>query len=245
MTAEHRHFADIPSTNLFLKQWASKSDPQHGTMVTADYQSQGVGQYGRKWSAAAGQNLLMSILLKPKNLATQEITWLTISSALAICSVLKELTIDQIQLKWPNDLYAQNRKLAGILTESAIQKNTVQYVVIGIGLNVHQQVWLEEMDINPITLEELTEQNLEISRLYAPLREAILQFSTLAREDLVQQYNQLLYGRSELWTFSIENQDHSAILSHLDMEGNLHFITPAGQKWYTAGWHVQNLRKAI
>ena len=110
-----------------------------GEGLRADFQSQGRGQRGSGWVSVAGQNLLVSYLLKPKGLVASELNRLLQAVALGAASACQMHTEAQIQIKWPNDIYADGLKLGGILIENRLMGEMVEWVVAGIGLNVQQR----------------------------------------------------------------------------------------------------------
>jgi len=128
--ADIREFADIASTNTYLMGEARAGAPE-GTVVVADHQSAGRGRLGRTWTAPAGTSLLMSILLRPAHLASDRRHLLTAAAALAAANACQVVAGFSPELKWPNDLLVDDRKLAGILAESERD-----VVVVGIGINV-------------------------------------------------------------------------------------------------------------
>lgn len=129
------HFDEIDSTNLEARRRAEAGAP-HGACLVAEHQSAGRGRLDRRWSAPAGAALLFSLLLRP-SLGLGEVFGLTNLAALAVCRALEGLCNLTPAIKWPNDVYLEGRKLAGILTEFTARAERVDYVVVGVGLNVN------------------------------------------------------------------------------------------------------------
>jgi BirA family transcriptional regulator, biotin operon repressor / biotin---[acetyl-CoA-carboxylase] ligase len=168
-------YEQLPSTNTHLWELMANG-AEVGTTVIAIEQTAGRGQWGRTWVSAVG-GLYLSVAIAPKLLA-QDSTQLTIASAWGVATQLRQRHIP-VQLKWPNDLYLQDKKLGGILTETAIRGTQLQTAVIGIGMNwcnpVPEQAialsnWLQvEQALNPFqALEELAAlvlQGLEMGHL--------------------------------------------------------------------------------
>jgi BirA family biotin operon repressor/biotin-[acetyl-CoA-carboxylase] ligase len=127
------------STNDLCAQRARQGAPE-GLVVLADQQSSGRGRQGRSWLSQAGQNLTFSVLLRPE-CAVTALPPLTLLAGVAVARILKTVGI-ATRLKWPNDVLCdvagQPRKLVGILTEMATQRDEVKHVVVGIGINVNQ-----------------------------------------------------------------------------------------------------------
>jgi BirA family biotin operon repressor/biotin-[acetyl-CoA-carboxylase] ligase len=130
-------FETISSTNDFAKEIASKGEPE-GTIVIADEQTKGRGKLDRKWFSPKGKNLLFSIILRPK-IKTDRIQLLTLLAGVSVCESLEKFGIYS-DLKWPNDLLIQCKKVCGILLESSFRGDIPEFVIIGIGLNVNTDV---------------------------------------------------------------------------------------------------------
>jgi BirA family biotin operon repressor/biotin-[acetyl-CoA-carboxylase] ligase len=127
--APHRHYRSTDSTNTRARELAADGAP-HGTVVTADEQTAGRGRQGRSWAAPPGKALLYSAVLRP--LGDRPLLPLTV--AIAVCEAAEELASGvSCQIKWPNDVWIDERKLAGILIETRAQED---WAVIGIGLNL-------------------------------------------------------------------------------------------------------------
>jgi BirA family biotin operon repressor/biotin-[acetyl-CoA-carboxylase] ligase len=126
----------VDSTNNYAANMILEGNCPHGTVILADEQYLGRGQRGSKWFAASGDNLTTSIVLLPDNLSVEQQFYLTCITSLSVLDVLKEFNI-AAEIKWPNDIYVKDRKIAGILIENAIQGNWIKSAIIGIGLNVN------------------------------------------------------------------------------------------------------------
>jgi len=127
----------IDSTNLFTKQMAVAGAPE-GTLVLAEEQTGGRGRRGRSWLSPGKENLLFSVLLRPA-LPPERVFSLTMILALAAVDAVKTLSGLLPAIKWPNDLYAGMRKLGGILTEFSVTHQQVDWVILGLGLNVNRR----------------------------------------------------------------------------------------------------------
>lgn len=130
------HFVTLDSTNDFLAKLAEEGAPE-GTLVSADEQTAGRGRLDRSWLAPAGSCLLFSLLFRPAFLAPAQAQRLTMTCSLAAAEAIEAETGLEVGLKWPNDLLVGGRKLGGILTELATQGTALDYVIVGIGLNVN------------------------------------------------------------------------------------------------------------
>jgi BirA family biotin operon repressor/biotin-[acetyl-CoA-carboxylase] ligase len=129
------HLAEIDSTNLEARRRA-EAGLAHGACLAADFQSAGRGRLDRRWRAPRASCLLFSLLLRPA-LALGEVFSLTNLAAVAVCRAVEGMSDLKPQIKWPNDVYLDGRKLAGILTEFTCRAERLDHVVVGVGLNVN------------------------------------------------------------------------------------------------------------
>lgn len=134
---------EIDSTNEEAKRQVGRLDA-HGLLVSADTQTGGKGRLGRVWKSPFGTTIAMSLLLKP-TIATTHVSMLTLVAALSVSQAIDEVTLLHTQIKWPNDIVVNGKKVCGILTEMSADMDQIYYVVIGIGINVNTQEFPEEI----------------------------------------------------------------------------------------------------
>ncbi len=130
-----RIYKSLPSTNNTAKELYMQGAGD-GTVILAEEQTAGRGRMDRKWLSPAYKNIIISILLKPK-IKVEKIYTLTLALAIAGIDAIKGLNGLSPMIKWPNDIYLNNKKLAGILTEFRVRRNEPAYVILGMGLNVN------------------------------------------------------------------------------------------------------------
>ncbi|ADU30164.1 biotin--[acetyl-CoA-carboxylase] ligase [Evansella cellulosilytica] len=116
----------------------------HGTLIVANEQTSGRGRLGREWYSPANTGIWMSLIMRP-NIEMQQTPQLTLVAAVALARAIKEATNYDVQIKWPNDLIFNGKKIAGILTEMQSDPDRVKSVIIGIGINVNQQTFPESI----------------------------------------------------------------------------------------------------
>jgi len=132
---EVAYLPSTASTNLVAKELAQEG-AQEGTLVITDFQSQGRGRLQRRWWSSPGENLLFSIIFRPPFELTQTFR-LTVLSSLAVTEAIRQETGLEALIKWPNDVYIKGKKVSGILSEQGVKGKQLQYVVVGIGINVN------------------------------------------------------------------------------------------------------------
>jgi len=153
-------FDRVASTNDAAKEMAASGAPE-GTCVLAGEQTAGRGRLGRSWSSPSGEGLYLSVIVRPAIRAAQS-TVLTLAAAVAVGETLELGFQVPADIKWPNDVMASGRKICGILVESAIEGDRLQYAVIGIGVNIAQQAFPDEIS------RVATSLRIETGRLIAP-----------------------------------------------------------------------------
>ncbi|HYJ17231.1 MAG TPA: biotin--[acetyl-CoA-carboxylase] ligase [Candidatus Limnocylindria bacterium] len=129
------YFPEIASTNSYAKERA-ESGAGEGELVVAESQSHGRGRLGRRWESPPFANLYVSIVLRPK-LAPAHVAQITLMAAVALAEVVEGFVPQKPAIKWPNDILIGGKKLAGILSEAACSAERVEYVILGIGVNLN------------------------------------------------------------------------------------------------------------
>lgn len=138
------HFFDeIGSTNDFAKE-ITKYDTKEGTIVVSNYQSLGRGRFDRAWICKKGDGIFLSIILKPQ-IELFYTLQISLIAGITICQALREMSINA-ELKWPNDIMLNNKKVGGILCEVSAQIDKVDYIILGIGINVNNKNFSEELN---------------------------------------------------------------------------------------------------
>jgi BirA family transcriptional regulator, biotin operon repressor / biotin---[acetyl-CoA-carboxylase] ligase len=138
-----RHFPTIHSTNVLAMREADEGAPE-GMVYVADEQTAGRGRGAHSWHSARGAGLYVSILLRPR-IAPADILWLSLAAGLAVRNAVRQVTSLEADIRWPNDLLLGKKKFCGILTELNAEVTRVRHCVVGIGINVHQESFPDEL----------------------------------------------------------------------------------------------------
>ncbi|MGH7042608.1 MAG: biotin--[acetyl-CoA-carboxylase] ligase [Acetobacteraceae bacterium] len=136
-------FASIHSTNTHAIGESEAGAPD-GSVYFADEQTAGRGRGAHEWSSPPGSGLYVSVLLRPA-IAPADVLWLSLAAGLAVREAVRQVTSLECDLRWPNDLLFGGRKFCGILTELSAEVTRVRHLVIGIGINMHQPQFPEEL----------------------------------------------------------------------------------------------------
>lgn len=187
--------AETESTNLYLKNMLLEQSLDDFSVVIADYQTKGRGQMGNGWTSDRGENLLFSILISPHFVKPTSQFIISQVISVAIAKVLARYT-DGIKIKWPNDIYYKNNKIAGILIENTLMGNTIEKSIIGVGLNLNQNIFPEFL-VNPISLSKITgSKYLLDDMLNQIMDEFCKQFSSIEsgkNQQVVDEYMSMMY----------------------------------------------------
>lgn len=172
---------NLPSTNAHTFDLLKKSKLPEGTILYTNYQSAGKGYSGNKWESEDGKNLLISIILYPSFIKPEDQFLISMVISLGVCDFLMRF-IPECSIKWPNDIWVNNDKIAGLLLESSLTCNQIEFTVAGIGLNINQQRFLSNVP-NPVSLNQLTGVNYDLPSSLEKLA-----------SDLDKRYKQLIGG---------------------------------------------------
>jgi BirA family biotin operon repressor/biotin-[acetyl-CoA-carboxylase] ligase len=167
----------------------ARQGASQGTLITAEEQTTGKGRRGRNWLAPPGSSLLISLILYP-SLTVSQIPRLTMASSLAVAYAIEEISSLPVHFKWPNDILLARKKAGGILTETSISGEILDYAVVGIGLNVNLDVRQIPQIANTATSLSV-ELGREVSRL--ELLQALLKF--MEKEYLLLQQEESPYEK--------------------------------------------------
>lgn len=154
----------IDSTNSYLKKLAQKSDLDTFTVVVAEHQTEGRGQMGTNWVSDYGKNLTFSILIKFKEFEIAYQFYLSMAVSLGLLEVLKKRVDVSLFIKWPNDILAENDKVAGILIENVLKGNFIRQSIIGMGINLNQESFPKDIE-NVTSLKNISGTHFNADQL--------------------------------------------------------------------------------
>ena len=191
------HFDSLNSTNETLGQLSKKIELQNGFYITADYQKSGKCQNNDKWDSNPKENLLISIFLN-LDLNIKNSFMLNQLASLSILDTLSKFLEQKIEIKWPNDVYADNKKISGILINNIVKGGIINSSVIGIGINVNQTNFNKKYIATSMKL--LSERDFELNEIEKILMKNIKKQSMILLEKkislLSSRYNNHLYGKN-------------------------------------------------
>jgi len=221
---------ELESTNNYAKQLVSDKAGDW-TVVLAQYQSKGRGQQGNYWESEAGKNLLFSVILCPHFMEAEFQFYISMLVSLALVDVLDSET-EGVHIKWPNDIYVGKQKIAGILIENFIKGSKLESSIVGVGLNLNQEVFVSNAP-NPVSLKQLTRKNydaVEVLQRFLDSLDSLLPLLPAGRfEAIKESYLQRLLGRNEWRKYRANGAEFEAKIMGIGEYGKLQLETRSGE----------------
>lgn len=213
----------LNSTNLYVNQLLLKQPVREPFWVRADDQFEGRGQGEHTWSSMPGLNLTGTLAIFPEQFEAAHQFAISQVFALAAAGFL-ELYVDHVRIKWPNDLYAGNEKLGGILIETGILGKYIDHAILGIGININQQVFPAELP-NPVSLSMLTGCKYDLIQLENLFLESFINHYQLIEsgrfEEINNRYLSKLYRFNEYAHFKCGEEVFKARITAVSEYGHL------------------------
>lgn len=214
------HLDETTSTNNFLRESLRQKTLPEGFVVFTDFQTAGKGQIENSWESGKGKNLLFSILLYPHQISIEEQFIMSQIVSIALVKVLSEYC-EGIKIKWPNDIYINDKKLAGILIENSLQGAQIKSTIIGIGLNVNQTDFKSDAP-NPVSLRLLNNKSYNRKVILEKIIDNILRIYSDMDKDIVREiYFTNLYRNDGFYAFRRGNKVFNARIKNVLPNGKL------------------------
>lgn len=228
----------VHSTNSYLKELNGGDASFNMELATAEFQTAGRGQKGNSWESDEGANLLFSILLHPTYVQASKQFCISQAIALAVVDALKEIVHDPsiaepFTVKWPNDIYWGSKKIAGILIENELYGSTIKDCIIGVGLNVNQQLFKSDAP-NPISLYNIL--GVEVDReelLNTVIRNFIRNIIMIESKQTAQLHNsymQTLFRKEGFHKYRDEDGKFMAAIHSVRDDGRLILLDANGKE---------------
>ena len=207
------HLKSIDSTNSYASELLRQIKPIEGTLIYTFNQLNGRGQRGNSWECEANQNIALSIIVNPFFLHADKQFIITKIVSLAIADLMSEVLRDtkdslKVKIKWPNDIYVGDKKIAGVLIENTLRDTNLQHSIIGIGVNINQKEFISTK--KAISLQQLLKEEKELMPIVEKLCEAIekryLQLRTNKLAEINENYLNKLYQFEEWKNYSCNEQ---------------------------------------
>ena len=218
------HLKETLSTNSYLRELITREkDPAEGTVVVADYQTAGRGQRGNGWESERGMNLLFSLLLHPDHIPAGKQFILSQLISLAIVEVLQEYD-PHFSIKWPNDIYWKDKKIAGILIEVDLMGSVLGNAIAGIGININQTCFRSDAP-NPVSLAQITGKEYNLPELLEKILDRIAdeysRYTPAKEEEIKRRYMHLLFRNKGLHPYLCKGEIFNASIEGIETNGQL------------------------
>ena len=222
MEARIIRLQETDSTNRYLKSYVPETEDEM-TVVVADYQSAGKGQGVHTWESERGKNLLFSILVHPHWVPVVRQFMLSMAGALALKDAL-DTYVDGITLKWPNDVYWNDKKISGTLIETSVGSRGIKKCIFGIGLNVNQTEFHSDAP-NPVSLCQVLGHEIDREEVLQKVLEAFKKYYELLRQadymDISGIYHLALYRRKGYHLYEDKDGEFEAAFVEVEDDGHL------------------------
>jgi BirA family transcriptional regulator, biotin operon repressor / biotin---[acetyl-CoA-carboxylase] ligase len=216
-------FPSLDSTNEYCKKIAGSQETAEGTVVWTASQFKGRGQGKNTWESEDGQNLTFSVILRPVFMEPAEQFYLSMVASLGIAGWLNG-HIKGVCIKWPNDIYAGNRKIAGILIENSVIENRISHSVIGIGVNINQTRFGDHLP-NPVSLKQITSRSFSLrdalDQICSQLESWYLRLKRGRRQEIKNHYTRQLLWLNEKHACRAGSKTYQAYIRGVDDFGRL------------------------
>jgi len=221
--------SETDSTNLYLRKLLNVSDLPNFFCVFTDFQTSGRGQQGTTWKSNKGENLLFSFLIHSQKIPLEKQFLISEMVSIGICNALKKNNLDT-KIKWANDIFYNNKKLAGILIETIISGDKMKYAIVGVGLNVNQ---IEFSNLpNAISLRQIFGKKFDnqaiLENILTEISILFENFDINYPENLQKKYFELLYRNSGYHIFEDKNEKFYAKILSVAPDGCLNLLTDKG-----------------
>lgn len=218
-----RRYEKVSSTNAIASFMLRVEKPVEGTVITAAFQEEGRGQKGNSWESEPGKNLLMSIILYPDMVRPEEQFIISQMVSLAVYDLVRTETPDG-KIKWPNDIYVADDKIAGILIENSIMGETISNSIIGIGLNVNQKIFRSNAP-NPVSLAQVTGRKHDVSLITGQIIKLLdMRYDMVINGDkdlLTKAYHNALYRCNEWHGYTDSEGGFNGMIEGVSPDGRL------------------------
>ena len=219
------HLPIVDSTNNYAMALIEKKQAADELTVVTDEQSGGKGRHGNQWLSTKCENAMLSLILNMNWLPLIRQFELSAAISLAVCEFLQRKTSEKVFIKWPNDIFINDSKAAGILIENKIQGTLWQWAVVGVGCNINQVDFAGLNNISVTSLKKVTGIDYKMEEIITELRIALIEKINALKQDqfleILGDYNKRLYGKDEKVVFRKGEEELNMIIKSVTREGKL------------------------
>jgi BirA family transcriptional regulator, biotin operon repressor / biotin---[acetyl-CoA-carboxylase] ligase len=211
----------VDSTNNYAMAQIDSGLAKDGMAYFANEQTNGKGQRGKVWSSQKGQNIILSVVFAIEKLQLPQPYLFNMLIAYTVQQFFNDFTSGSTKIKWPNDIYYNDRKAGGILIENKHFGKNWQWSVVGIGLNINEEKFGDEL-INPVSLWQITKQKYNVVELARQLHKKLVAIENFDTKKIIENYEAVLYKKNEKVKLKKENIVFETTIKNVDENGLLH-----------------------
>lgn len=221
------------STNELAAVLISSKKAVDGTVIYSDNQLHGKGQRGNTWESERSKNLLFSIILKADFIEPSDNFFLTQITSLAIHDFLSEYVKTGLKIKWPNDIVCSDKKIAGILIENYIQKDKIEWTILGIGVNINQLRFVtpEAISLSGICGQQFNREEL-LTLLLQHLEKRYIDLKNGKIDKIRENYLSNLFWKDEIHVYKSEKGYFNGKILGVSLSGKLHMEMEVGTRFF-------------
>lgn len=239
-------YASVTSTNDVARELAELGAGE-GTTVVAEEQTTGRGRLGRAWFSPRGEGLYHSIILRP-NLAPADVSVVTLVAAVALAELMREQYQLMVDIKWPNDVLVRERKLAGILAEAEVKRDRLDYLILGLGINLNQTSFPPDIEAQATSVKLETKHTSDLDevrqQLYLKLDAWYDRFLKQGATEITRRWCDLSsYAQGKLVKVIAGDHTITGVTCGLTPAGSLIVQTPMGVRETILSGEIHSLRK--
>jgi len=220
--ADFHFYRKVESTNDSARKLYAEKKAVEGSIIYSFNQKRGKGRGENKWYSSENKNICFSLILEPKNFYFSSFFKLHMMTSIAIIKALeKHIPSEHLNIKWPNDIYYKDKKLAGILITNDIVGKYIIASIVGVGINIMQENFPSDIP-NPISLTQITGKTHDINDILQDISQALLDnYDVLNTHDFFDEYHKKLYRLNILSQYYINNKVQEGIIKGINKEGKL------------------------
>lgn len=215
-------FEECSSTNDVMRNLSEINTAHHGAVVMSNFQTHGRGQAGNIWESISQKNIMLSVLVMPPSILADEQVYLNLFACLSVFDFVNAYFPNQTKIKWPNDIYVNDKKIAGLLIENSIQGTSIKNSIIGIGININQQQF---ENAHAISFSVLLKKDIELdtcrNELLVFLNKRYEELSLHLKYKLMNDYLNVLYKKEVKSMFKVGNEMLEGEIIGIDNFGRL------------------------
>jgi len=215
---------ETSSTNILMQELGKLGKLTNGDVIRAVKQTGGIGQSGNFWESEVGKNLTFSLYLETHFLEAADVFQLNKVVSIAVHDYLRDKNLSDVKIKWPNDVYVGDKKIAGMITHNSFLGDKLENSIVGIGVNINQIEFTSEAP-NPVSLKQLTHIDYdleeELERLLQSIYMRIIQLAKGKFQQLNTAYLECLYGFGDKRQFQDREGKFIGAIRGVDSYGRL------------------------